>query len=106
MIHLQLLSYGAQVDILTFEMKSRSIDLGDEFKSLRKKLNEWVPERNIAAHGFVTITRKNLNHDLGHRLEHLKTTAITGAELARTTTNITTKILRELHIETNSSIKQ
>ena len=104
--HYVYTSIGLALELLQVEMKSRGIDLGDEFKSLRNKLNEWVPERNIAAHGFVTITHKNLNHDLDHRLEHLKTTAITGAELARTTTNITTKILRELHIETNSSITQ
>ena len=78
-------------------MKNRNIDLGDEFESLRKKLNEWVPERNIAAHGFVVITRKNLDQNVDRRLDHLKTTAITGAELARLATNVTTKILRELH---------
>jgi nanoRNase/pAp phosphatase (c-di-AMP/oligoRNAs hydrolase) len=90
-------SIGLALELLQVEVKSRNFDLGEEFKSHRKKLNEWVQERNIAAHGFVTITRKNLNQDLDHRLEHLKTTAITGAELARTTTNITTRILREQH---------
>lgn len=99
-------SIGLALELLQIEMKSRNIDLGDEFKSLRKRLNEWVPERNIAAHGFVTITRKNLGQDLDQRLEHLKATAITGAELARITTNITTKILRELHTDTNSSTRQ
>lgn len=99
-------SIGLALELLQAEMKNRNIDLGDEFDSLRKKLNQWVPERNIAAHGFVVITRKNLNQDLDHRIAHLKITAITGAELARITTNITTTILRELHSKTISSTKQ
>ena len=90
-------SIGLTLELLRAEMKNRNIDLGDEFESLRKKLNEWVPERNIAAHGFVVITRKNLDQNVDRRLDHLKTTAITGAELARVATNVTTKILRELH---------
>ena len=90
-------SIGLALEVLQVEVKNRNIDLGDEFKTLRKRLNEWVPERNIAAHGFVTITRRNLDQDLDHRLEHLKNTAVAGAELARITTNITTKILRKQH---------
>lgn len=90
-------SIGLALELLQAEMKSRNIDLGDEFNSLRKKLNQWVPDRNIAAHGFVVITRKNLNQNVDHRMEHIKTTAITGAKLARSATSITTKTLRELH---------
>lgn len=90
-------SIGKALELLRAEMKNRNIDLGDEFEDLRKKLNEWVPDRNIAAHGFVVITRKNLNQNLDRRIEHLKTTAITGADLARSATNITTKLLRDLH---------
>lgn len=90
-------SIGMALELLHAEMKSTNANFGDEFESLRKKLNEWVPNRNIAAHGFVVITHKNLDQNLNRRIEHLKETAIAGAELARLTTNNTTKILRKLH---------
>ena len=90
-------SIGKAQAVLIKEMRQRDFSFGDEIEVLVKEINSWVPHRNKAAHGFVVVTHKDINEELEDRLKHLRTTAKDGLKLARKTTTMTTRTLRNLH---------
>ena len=84
------MSVGGAVASLLKEVKTRSITLPPELRRLLiQALSFWSEKRNIASHGFVVITPKNLEQGLESRLENLKDAAVEGGYLAR---NITDEI--------------
>jgi hypothetical protein len=84
------MSVGGAVASLLKEVKTRSITLPPELRRLLiQVLSVWSEKRNIASHGFVVITPKNLEQGLESRLENLKDAAVEGGYLAR---NITDEI--------------
>jgi hypothetical protein len=84
------MSVGGAVASLLKEVKTRSITLPPELRRLLiQALSVWSEKRNIASHGFVVITPKNLEQGLESRLENLKDAAVEGGYLAR---NITDEI--------------
>ena len=84
------MSVGGAIASLLKEVKTRSITLPPELRRLLiQALSFWSEKRNIASHGFVVITPKNLEQGLESRLENLKDAAVEGGYLAR---NITDEI--------------
>ena len=82
------MSVGAAIEVLFTEVKTRKITLD---KTLKQNLSDargvWSEKRNIAAHGFVVVTPKNLSKGVEDRLDNLKDAAIEGASLARSITD-------------------
>jgi hypothetical protein len=90
------MSVGAAIEVLFREVKTRNIRLD---KTLKKNLSEvhgvWTQKRNIAAHGFVVVTPKNLEVGVEERLENVKVAAEEGAKLARLITDEIDKFRRD-----------
>ena len=91
-------SVGTLIGSLWGEVKDRGIKF-EELTALRPltlEVERWVPKRNVVAHGFVSVTPKNIQIGKEERLIALKETAIEGVKLARAVTNETGKTIREL----------
>ena len=87
---------GAAIEVLFREVKTRNISLD---KTLKKNLSEvhgvWTQKRNIAAHGFVVVTPKNLDVGVEERLRNMKVAAQEGAKLSRINTTQIDKFRRD-----------
>lgn len=89
------MSVGAAIEVLFREVKPRNIILDTELRSLLTQVHQvWSQKRNVASHGFVVITPKNLEDGVQTRLENLKGAAVEGASLARSITDEIDKFRR------------
>lgn len=89
------MSVGAAIEVLFREVKTRNIILDKELRSLLTQVHQvWSQKRNVASHGFVVITPKNLEHGIKTRLDNLKDAAVEGASLARSITDEIDKFRR------------
>ena len=94
-------SVGTLIGSLWGEIKDRGIK-SEELTTLRPvflEVERWVPKRNVVAHGFVSVTPKNIQVGKEERLNALKEAAIEGATLARVVTSETGKAIRALKQE-------
>jgi len=87
---------GLAIEVLYSESKSKGINLGKKYRALMREIEEWLPNRNVAAHAFVVVNADNIDCGVPERIEALRETAIQGARLARDFTDSTDKIIKEL----------
>ena len=82
-------SMGAAIGTMWGEVKDRGIQLQelDDLKPILIKVEEWIPIRNRAAHGFVSVTPKTVDQSLSDRMMVVEDAAKKGAEYARKVTN-------------------
>lgn len=90
------MSVGGAIEVLFREVKTKSITLPPEIRNPLTQVHQvWSQKRNIAAHGFVVVTPKNISHGVADRLVNLKDAAVEGASLARSITNEIDKYRRQ-----------
>ena len=91
-------SVGGAIAALNVERKDRAMPKFD--KCFRKLLDDiekiWLPMRNIAFHGFVTVLPSNIDKGVDERMGDVKECAEIGIKYTRALVKMTKKIIDEL----------